>query len=191
MAGDLFFSICLRCGKRFPCDPGAHGRPRRYCSDSCRKAANNEKKRARARSERKEVSSFCVRCGKAFSYFPFNRLLAFARLYCSAECRVAAGKERLRKEKLAALGPKVMERRVCQCCGKPFVYDPHAQGKSNKRYCSDRCRMADQDARRKAEREIVREQVFTPWASDPWRDAPLPETVTANALLDAPPVPLG
>lgn len=89
-----------------------------------------------------------------------------------------------------SMSGKVITFAVCPRCKGLFVIEKGPLGGWRYQiYCSQRCCRAAQNERRKYLRQW--EPEHHPWTSDPWRDAPLPETVTANALLDPPPVPLG
>lgn len=118
--------ICRGCGLALPpTKPGA-GRPREWCSERCRVAAYNEKRRVR-------TERLCV-CAVSFVVVGKS-----AQVYCSPGCRKEAMNARLRQD----------QRFTCGHCGVEFERPP-TRGQ-RPRWCSecrDRPRLRNPDLAR-------------------------------------------
>jgi hypothetical protein len=98
--------LCPRCGKPFPPNTTIHGerrrgRPRKYCSDTCRKEAYEHRWKVRTKKARVHRFRECAECGKWFDRT--DSIGRRQKKYCSHECsqhfgqRAYAARERAKK----------------------------------------------------------------------------------------------
>lgn len=114
--------ICAWCGKEF--DPLYN--QQKYCGDSCRKYAYNEKQReyARVRVKTKPKKIYtepikCVGCG--IEFIPHTG----HQIYCTSWCRTQCQRK---------IHQPTSKEKVCEICGKVFT-----QISPNQKYCSEEC----------------------------------------------------
>ena len=100
------------CGKPLGIQRKGAGRPRKYCSDPCRRAADVKRKKS-GTDGRKRYKKQCKKCLICFEAHRSEQK------YCSDECRV-------RKDELP--------RRYCVVCKKPFP-----PKNSGQQCCDDKC----------------------------------------------------
>lgn len=107
-------SICKFCNKEFnsPLDSSGRYYQPGYCSEKCRKLANNET------LHDKRV---CLFCGK--EYYREKTIDSFQ--FCSKECKDNYTEKRMNP--------------ICLNCGKQFKQEKIIYGISNKKFCCDRC----------------------------------------------------
>ena len=140
-------AICPVCGKDFtPPDRPYGGRPKRYCSNRCRKVYNCQQyKRKQHEAKVAAIKARpCAFCGKDFK----PSLYRPAQKFCSHRCwlaarlaEYAAKREKRKAERLAK------RQRVCPVCGKEFVADPcHLGAKYCSVSCSNRARAGSKPA---------------------------------------------
>lgn len=126
-------AICPVCGKEFD-DANEHGRPKRYCSISCRniyhcRQYNRKQREAKFAAIKPRQCAFC---GKDFK----PSLYRSNQKFCSHSCWLAARRAEhaaKRAELLAARPPK-----TCAFCGKEFT-----SSRRDAVYCSKKCGDAD------------------------------------------------
>ena len=104
---------CLFCGAVFTPKKGA-GRPRKFCSSECQRAADRDNKRIHYTGKRQDV---CIQCG--------IELPKFKTKFCSDRCR------KIHEGLILDHGELT---KVCPICGKEFK-----TFKSNKITCSEDC----------------------------------------------------
>jgi hypothetical protein len=104
---------CGFCGLVFEW-PVLAGRPRLYCSVDCRRAADNEKHRAKNEARRVYESRQCQECGVDFT------TCHKARVFCSKSCRLKKTAERV-AERYYATRPE-FKRWACKWCGEDMVF---------------------------------------------------------------------
>lgn len=129
-------AICPVCGKEFDVANEHRGRPKRYCSNRCRKVYNCQQyKRKQHEAKVAAIKARpCAFCGKDFK----PSLYRPAQKFCSHRCWLAARlaesaakrAEKRKAERLAKL------QRVCPVCGKEFVADAAHLGR---KFCSTAC----------------------------------------------------
>lgn len=129
-------AICPVCGKEFDVAKNEHGgRPKRYCSNRCRKVYNCQQyKRKQHEAKVAAIKARpCAFCGKDFK----PSLYRPAQKFCSHRCWLAARQaeraQRAEKRKAERLAKR---QRVCPVCGKAFVTNPCHLGA---KYCSIAC----------------------------------------------------
>lgn len=98
------------------------GRPRIFCSDECRRTADNARQMAR-RVQRRRVARICPTCGETFASAKDIR-----QRFCSAQCRELS----YRKYRPGDTVP-------CMDCGQPIVLESTIGGWRFGRRCPD-CR---------------------------------------------------
>ena len=108
---------CLFCGKEFTENSGP-GRPKKYCSDQCRKSADRENKRIQYVGKRETV---CRQCGKEL---PKNKTR-----FCSNDCKVTYN-----HIKAGLIQHDKILQKICPVCGMVFE-----TWKSQKLTCSQKC----------------------------------------------------
>ena len=117
---------CASCG--LPIEQGQIGRPRKFCSDKCKRRAGNARRRRRLLPLRaaNTVERICAECGDEFA--PRNR----NRIYCYGKfCAQTAYRRRKREDQPPRIGPRLVS---CDGCGVEFAAsDPSA------RWCSKTC----------------------------------------------------
>ena len=144
-------AICPVCGKEFtPPDRPYGGRPKRYCSNRCRKVYNCQQyKRKQHEAKVAAIKARpCAFCGKDFK----PSLYRPAQKFCSHRCwlaarlaEYAAKREKRKAERLAK------RQRVCPVCGKAFVTNPCHLGA---KYCSIACANRARGAERRSGRNV-------------------------------------
>lgn len=127
-------ATCPRCGETFEPRRGG-GKPQKYCSPKCNKAAANLAHRERNRPDRPTV---CAECAGPIEV----KQTGAPAKFCSSTCKMRANNRRVRRAWLPLAQPSA---RVCAHCGATFV------GKSRDRiYCYDKfCAQAAYKLRRK------------------------------------------
>ena len=73
--------LCLNCGKPFKTKK--QGRPRKYCSDFCRRSWWNKNKDKIQKNDKAIYKYTCNHCGKKFSVYGNKK-----RKYCSHDCYI-------------------------------------------------------------------------------------------------------
>jgi 5-methylcytosine-specific restriction endonuclease McrA len=94
--------------------PVLAGRPRLYCSDTCRREADNVRHREKVEARRVYESRECQACG--FVFVTHHK----ARVFCSKDCRLKKSIERSR-QKYRASRPE-FKRWPCKWCGEDMVF---------------------------------------------------------------------
>jgi ribosomal protein L32 len=115
---------CPECGGQITQPP--IGRPRRFCSDDCKRRASNRKIRRSAKPQRDVIDKVCPTCGEVFT--PRNR----NRIYCyNRSCKDSAYRKRRKTGDHVGFAPHEV---VCDNCGVTFTaVHPRA------RWCSKQC----------------------------------------------------
>lgn len=143
---------CAHCGKAIVQSRG-RGRPRKYCSADCRKAATYQdkcEKRSQAQTAAiTETADRCLACGGEIT----RRRGPKAR-YCSPRCRGAA--QHARDAGKAIYAPLEREIRilVCRNCGAGFSWK--ARNGAEPEFCSPSCRQKVRSKETIASRDCVR-----------------------------------
>jgi uncharacterized OB-fold protein len=107
---------CLFCGKEYE-NKSAKRRPRKYCSEECRRAYWSEHPELKNKNDKAFYGYNCEQCGVEFTAYG-NK----SRRYCSKECSLAS--QRILKGAI----------RTCVICNRE--YEPHYKGQ---RCCSITC----------------------------------------------------
>lgn len=130
-------TTCPRCGEAFePRRSG--GKPQKYCSLKCSKAAAGAAFRDRNRPERVPR---CAECGGPVAHVELGR----PRRFCSDECRHRASNIRYRRA-LPPLRNPNPDQRICPQCGDAFT-----PKRRDRVYCYNKfCAQAAYKERRKA-----------------------------------------
>lgn len=129
-------AICPVCGKEFtPPDRPYGGRPKRYCSNRCRKVYNCQQyKRKQHEAKVAAIKARpCAFCGKDFKPSLYRPAQKFCSHRCWLAARLAEYAAKREKRKAARLAKR---QRVCPVCGKAFVTDSCHLGR---KYCSIAC----------------------------------------------------
>ena len=105
------------------------GRPKAYCSESCRPARARTYRSRHAVPVGSEIVSVCRGCGGKFSQAKAARGRPF--LYCSTACIASVAEKYSRDRYAGGLAPH-----LCAHCGATFLAAPR---KRMQRYCSAKC----------------------------------------------------
>lgn len=112
-------AVCVSCGGSFDCVDGLHhlrgGRPRLYCSPTCRSAAVGRDVRGRV----VERESVCRACGSAFVERRVTKS-GMPQWYCSPSCQVDTQRKKAAARRDAKRELQLSVPQTCSACGVEF-----------------------------------------------------------------------